>query len=155
MKEPNSLSRVAAFHKKFGQPIKSGPEILDSNRSELRLNLLKEELMELEDAIAKKNIVKIADAFCDLQYVLSGAILEFGLGDKFAELFEEVHKSNMSKLCKSKDEAVKTRNYYHDEGQEADIIKIEEYYLVVRKSDKKVLKSINYSEARLKEILEK
>jgi predicted HAD superfamily Cof-like phosphohydrolase len=42
--------------------------------------------------------VEIADALCDLQYVLSGAILEFGFGGKFKSLFEEVHRSNMSKV---------------------------------------------------------
>ena len=54
----------------------------------LRVNLLREELKELEAAIADNDLVEVADALADLQYVLSGAVLEFGLGAKFRTLFD-------------------------------------------------------------------
>ena len=88
MQQPDSLSLVAAFHRTFKHPILTAPTIPDENRCKLRVALLAEELKELEVAILNKDIVEVADAFCDLQYVLSGAILEFGLGEKFKELFE-------------------------------------------------------------------
>ena len=50
-------------------------------------------------AIKDNNLTEVADAPCDLQYVLAGAILEFGMGAKFRALFSEVHCSNMSKAC--------------------------------------------------------
>jgi predicted HAD superfamily Cof-like phosphohydrolase len=93
------LNLVAEFHRTFKHPILSAPGIPSEDRCKLRVALIAEELKELEVAILEKDIVEIADALSDIQYVLSGAILEFGLGDKFKDLFEEVQRSNMSKAC--------------------------------------------------------
>ena len=78
----------------------------------MRVNLLQEELNELREAIEENDIIEIADALSDLQYVLSGAVLEFGLGNKLGELFAEVHRSNMSKVCPTLDIAKETQDYY-------------------------------------------
>lgn len=112
MQQPDSLNLVAEFHTTFKHPILPAPAIPAENRCKLRVALLAEELKELEVAILEKDIVGIADAFCDLQYVLSGAILEFGLGDKFKALFDEVQRSNMSKACTSEAEAKATVEHY-------------------------------------------
>jgi predicted HAD superfamily Cof-like phosphohydrolase len=109
---PDSLSLVAEFHTTFQHPVLPEPVIPDENRCRLRVALLAEELKELEVAIANKDIVEVADALCDLQYVLSGAILEFGLGSRFKALFEEVQRSNMSKVCHSEEEAQNTVDHY-------------------------------------------
>src|SRR5881392_4152597 len=108
MQEPQPLNLVAEFHRTFKHPIVDAPAIPSPQRAALRVSLLAEELKELEQAIADNDLVEVADAFCDLQYVLSGAILEFGLGEKFKELFDEVHRSNMSKACKTVEEANQT-----------------------------------------------
>ena len=100
MKKIDSLNQVAEFHRTFQHPVLNKPQVPSEDRFKLRVSLISEELKELEDAIKDKNIVEIADALCDIQYVLSGAILEFGLGEKFVDLFEEVQRSNMSKLDK-------------------------------------------------------
>src|SRR5262245_45193251 len=105
MKQPDALNLVAEFHRTFKHPILEEPKIPREDRCKLRVALIAEELKELEVAILEKDIVGVADALCDIQYVLSGAILEFGLGDKFKTLFEEVQRSNMSKACTSEDEA--------------------------------------------------
>ena len=86
MTSPNALADVAEFHTTFHLPVLDTPQIPDADRCRLRINLLREELKELEEAIADNDLVEAADAFADLQYVLSGAILEFGLGDKFKAL---------------------------------------------------------------------
>src|SRR5215203_4820223 len=112
MKQPNAMNLVAEFHRTFQHPIPGTPAIPAENRCKLRVALLDEELKELEVAILEKDIVAVADALCDLQYVLSGAILEFGLGEKFAALFEEVQRSNMSKACSSEAEAQQTVEHY-------------------------------------------
>lgn len=154
MKQIDSLNQVAEFHKTFKHPIQEIPIIPSEERSKLRVLLISEELKELELAIKDKNIVEVADALCDLQYVLSGAILEFGLGERFRELFDEVQRSNMSKACKTRDEAESTVKYYKDkENVDAYFIESDGYYLVYRKSDNKVLKSINYSPANLAKFL--
>src|SRR5262245_35447747 len=105
MKQPESLDLVAEFHTTFKHPILKEPGIPSEDRCKLRVALLAEELKELEVAILEKDIVEVADALCDLQYVLSGAILEFGLGDKFNALFQEVQRSNISKTCRTEKEA--------------------------------------------------
>ena len=154
MQEPNPLNQVAEFHRTFKHPILATPTIPSAQRSNLRVSLLAEELQELKQAIEDRNLVEIADALCDLQYVLSGAVLEFGLGDKFKELFDEVHRSNMSKACKSLEEANETIVHYRKNHQ-CDAYHQEEgpLFLVYRKNDNKTLKSIDYSPADLGSIL--
>ena len=154
MEQINSLNQVADFHRTFNAPILDTPQIPSEQRCELRVNLLQEELNELSQAIKDNDIVEIADALCDIQYVLSGAVLEFGLGDKFVELFNEVQRSNMSKACNTQQEALMTLSHYKKkDGTEGYYKKINGKWLVYRVSDDKVLKSINYSPANLKDIL--
>lgn len=156
MQDPKSLTSVAEFHTTFQHPILESPQIPSPERCKLRVSLIAEELKELEEAIADQNIVEIADALCDIQYVLSGAILEFGLKDKFAELFDEVQRSNMSKACKTKEEAEETmKHYFEKDGTESYYREVEGKFLIYRKSDDKTLKSVFYSPADLKSILEK
>lgn len=156
MQQIDSLNQVAEFHRTFNVPVLESPQIPSEKRCELRVSLLQEELNELSQAIKDNNIVEIADALCDLQYVLSGAVLEFGLGDKFTDLFNEVQRSNMSKACDSMQEAIETLLFYKKkDGTEGYYKEINGKWLVYRTSDDKVLKSINYSPADLKSILEK
>lgn len=156
MKQPDALKMVADFHETFKHPIQTKPSIPGEDRCKLRVALIAEELKELETAIWDKDIVEVADALCDIQYVLSGAILEFGLGDKFKELFEEVQRSNMSKACASEEEAQQTiAHYYKKDGTECYYRMEGEKWLVYRKSDNKTIKSIRYSPADLKQILER
>lgn len=155
MKDPKTLSAVAEFHKTFQHPILDKPSIPEEKRCELRVSLIAEELQELRDAIKDKDLVEIADALCDIQYVLSGAILEFGMQDKFAELFQEVQRSNMSKACKNLSEAEETQKHYKAQGVDSYVEEVDGLFLVFRKEDNKTLKSVNYSPANLKGILEK
>jgi predicted HAD superfamily Cof-like phosphohydrolase len=155
METPDSIGLVAEFHRTFKHPVQAQPLIPGKERCDLRISLLAEELEELKAAVDSKNIVEVADALCDLQYVLAGAILEFGLGDKFRQLFGEVHRSNMSKACKSMSEAESTLEYYRNSSNtEAYIKESDGSFLVYRTSDNKTLKSLAYSPARLLPILE-
>ncbi len=154
MQQPDSLNQVADFHKTFKHPILETPSIPDKKRCDLRVELIAEELKELEEAIKDKNLVEVADALCDIQYVLSGAILEFGLGDKFKALFDEVQRSNMSKACITEEEAKATVAFYAKEKDTECYYKEEDgKFLVYRTADDKTIKSINYSPADLKSIL--
>ena len=152
--EPAPLNDVAEFHDTFNLPVLPVPEIPGKDRCALRINLLQEELDELKEAIEEKDLIEVADALCDLQYVLSGAILEFGLGDKFKALFEEVQRSNMSKVCEDYATANETLAYYQKkDGTEGFIKETDAGFLVYRAKDKKVLKSVKYSPADLKSML--
>ncbi len=152
--EPSPLSDVAEFHETFNLPVLKSPSIPGKDRCALRINLLQEELDELKEAIEANDLVEVADALCDLQYVLSGAIHEFGLGDKFKALFEEVQRSNMSKVCEDFATANETLAYYQKkDGTEGFVKETDAGFLVYRATDKKVLKSVTYSPADLKQIL--
>jgi len=151
MQETNSLTQVAEFHTTFKHPVLESPVIPAKQRANLRVALLAEELKELQEAIENDDLVEVADALCDLQYVLAGAIHEFGLGAKFKTLFDEVHRSNMSKACKTVEEAEQTIKFYFDKDQTESYYKeVDGLFLVFRKADDKTLKSINYSPADLK-----
>lgn len=155
MNKIDSLNQVAEFHKTFNAPILETPQIPSKQRCELRVNLLQEELNELKEAIENGDIVEVADALADLQYVLSGAVLEFGLGDKFVDLFNEVQRSNMSKACGSVQEALATLSHYKQkDGTEGYYKEVNGKWIVYRNGDDKVLKSVNYSEANLKNIID-
>jgi len=156
MDKIDALNQVAEFHHTFKHPIEPHPVIPSPERCRLRVNLIAEELKELEQAIRDQDIVEVADALCDIQYVLSGAVLEFGLGEKFRQLFDEVQRSNMSKTCKTMAEAEATAKYYKEErGFDSYIRQEGNVFLVYRTTDHKTLKSINYSPADLKSILKR
>jgi predicted HAD superfamily Cof-like phosphohydrolase len=155
MTQPDALNLVAQFHQTFKHPVVPTPSIPEENRCQLRVALLSEELKELEVAVLQKDIVEVADALCDLQYVLAGAILEFGLGEKFNALFEEVQRSNMSKACRSEEEARATVEHYRTKDGTACYYREEaDKWLVYRKADNKTMKSVNYSPANLVRILQ-
>jgi predicted HAD superfamily Cof-like phosphohydrolase len=156
MKQPDALNQVAEFHRTFQHPILETPSIPSADRCKLRVALLAEELKELEVAILENDIVEVADALCDIQYVLSGAILEFGLGEKFGELFDEVQRSNMSKACLSEEEAKATVEHYKNKDNTDCYYKqVDGKWLVYRSSDNKTIKSVGYSPANLSKILER
>lgn len=89
------LMQVREFQLAFGAPIPKTPMLIDSKRARLRQDLLVEEVNELEQA---DNIVDVADALIDILYITYGTIHEYGLADRAVMLFDEVHRSNMSKL---------------------------------------------------------
>ncbi len=154
MQTPDSLNAVADFHRTFKHPILVRPQIPAADRCNLRVSLLAEELRELQEAIQANDIVEVADALCDIQYVLAGAVLEFGLGDRFKALFDEVQRSNMSKACRTLAEAEATVAHYRTQkGVEAYHKEDNGAYLVYRTSDDKTLKSIYYSPANLQTIV--
>lgn len=155
MEKLDALNQVADFHRTFKHPIEPEPTIPAPQRCALRVNLIAEELEELKAAIEDQDLVEIADALCDIQYVLSGAVLEFGLGPKFKTLFDEVQRSNMSKVCRTKEEAEATMKHYKEtKGFDSYMKQEGDHYLVYRTSDHKTLKSVNYSPANLKRILD-
>lgn len=154
MKQPESLELVSDFHRTFRHPILSEPTIPDESRCRLRVELLAEEVRELEEAVLAKDLVAVADALCDIQYVLSGAVLEFGLGNKFEALFQEVQRSNMSKACATEEEAKRTVDFYRtSKATECHYEQAGDMWLVYRTADRKTLKSVAYSPADLEPIL--
>ena len=93
-----TIEMVQEFHETYGLPVETEQTPGSEKTKELRINLLQEELDELKEALENDDMVETLDALIDLQYVLDGAFLSFGLQNQKMEAFNEVHRSNMSKL---------------------------------------------------------
>lgn len=91
------LDLVKEFHNKFGALVSDKPSLIPEDRSDNRYKLMKEEVEEYPDGVESGNISQIAKELSDILYTVYGTIVEHGLQDKMEEVFEEVHRSNMSK----------------------------------------------------------
>ena len=95
----NKISAVQTFHEAFGLGVKESPTAkLELSKNLLRYKLKREENEEYLDAANNKDLVEVADALGDMLYILCGTIIEHGLQYKIEEVFNEIQKSNMSKL---------------------------------------------------------
>ena len=91
-----NFDKVGTFMKTFGQEVKTKPSFSTDKINKLRLDLIKEELFELTEAMNKKDLLEVADALTDILYVTYGAGHAFGIN--LDKCFEDVQNSNMSKL---------------------------------------------------------
>ena len=120
-----NFEKVGIFMKSFRQEIKTSPNLSSEKINDLRIKLIEEELRELIDGMKANDILEVADALTDILYVTYGAGHAFGIN--LDKCFEEVQKSNMSKLGED------GNPIYNDKG--------------------KVLKGPNYSKPDLKKII--
>ena len=95
----SNFSKVGTFMKTFGQEVKSKPAFSTEKINKLRIDLIKEELEELTEAMNNKDLLEVADALTDILYVTYGAGHAFGID--LDKCFDEVQNSNMSKLDKN------------------------------------------------------
>ena len=92
----SNFSKVGTFMKTFGQEVKTKPSFSTEKINKLRIDLIKEELEELKEAVNNKDLLEVADALTDILYVTYGAGHAFGID--LDKCFDEVQNSNMSKL---------------------------------------------------------
>jgi predicted HAD superfamily Cof-like phosphohydrolase len=93
------LNAVKEFHTAFQIGFSENPKgHLGENKNLLRYNLMKEENEEYLEAVQNNDLIEIADALGDMMYILCGTIIEHGLQHKIEEVFDEIQRSNMSKL---------------------------------------------------------
>ena len=92
----SNFSKVGTFMKTFGQDVKTKPSFSTGKINKLRIDLIKEELDELTEAMNNKDLLEVADALTDILYVTYGAGHAFGIN--LDKCFDEVQNSNMSKL---------------------------------------------------------
>jgi len=124
----DAIRKVQQFHEAFELTVNDAPTgVIPAELRALRIRLLEEELEEYREASASGDVVAVADALTDLAYVLFGTFVTHGLQDSADALFDEVHRSNMSKLDQD------GRPIYREDG--------------------KVLKSARFSEPDLGAIL--
>ena len=120
-------------------------------------DFIQEELEEYREACERGDIVEVLDALCDIAYVSIGnGTMLHGLKSKIWPAYQEVQASNMSKACSSEEEAMETaRVRAEEQGEECYFEKVAEgRYIVYRKRDKKVMKSINYFRPDLKQFFD-
>ncbi len=126
----SKINAVALFHQSFGLGISNEMKAnLGSNKNRLRYNLMDEENQEYLQAAEQDDLIEVADALGDMLYILCGTILEHGLQHKIEEVFEEIQRSNMSKL------GANGRPIYRNDG--------------------KVLKGPNYFQPNIERILQR
>ena len=95
----NKIEAVKAFHTAFKLGYRESPKgDLGKEKNLLRFNLMKEENEEYFEAANNNDLVEVADALGDMLYILCGTIIEHGMQHKIEEVFEEIQRSNMSKL---------------------------------------------------------
>ena len=122
----SNFEDVKTFMKTFGQMVRTKPQIPDNKTMQLRFDLIKEELKELELAMKTKDLKEVADALTDILYVTYGAGYAYGID--LDKCFKEVQRANMSKLGKD------GKPIYNEKG--------------------KVMKGSNYIEPNLKQFVE-
>jgi len=105
----SNFKDVKIFMEKFGQMVRTKPQFPDDKTMELRLDLIKEELSELEEAMKTKNLKEVADALTDILYVTYGAGYAYGID--LDQCFKEVQRANMSKLGED------GKPIYNDQGK--------------------------------------
>jgi len=105
----SNFSKVGIFMKTFGQEVKDKPSFSTDKINKLRVDLIKEELNELTEAMKNKDLLEVADALTDILYVTYGAGHAFGID--LDKCFEEVQSSNMSKLDENQ------KPIYNDSGK--------------------------------------
>ena len=141
------ISEVELFNETMGKSYqnRTTPTINDAD-ADFVVNFIQEELDELKEAIAERNIVGILDAILDITYVgLGNGAMVFGLKDKIEAGYAEVQASNMSKSCETIEEAEETvRVRSEQQGEDCHYEKVGDRYVVFRSRDNKVMKSINY-----------
>ena len=126
----HKISAVELFHNSFGLGVsKTMRADLGKEKNMLRFNLMDEENKEYFEATNNNDLVEVADALGDMLYILCGTILEHGMQHKIEEVFEEIQRSNMSKL------GADGKPIYREDG--------------------KVLKGPNYSKPNIESILDK
>lgn len=126
----DKIAAVQAFHSAFGLGINNSPTAdLDMKKNLLRYELMREENEEYLEAANNNDLIEVADALGDMLYILCGTIIEHGMQHKIEEVFNEIQRSNMSKL------GANGKPIYREDG--------------------KVLKGPNYFKPNIKEILEK
>ena len=157
----SNFQKVVEFNKAFGVKCNTTiqHDIFDKDPKLVayRLSLIEEEVQELRDAIKEKDMTEVIDALADSLYVILGACSSFGFDAD--EAFDLVHKSNMSKLCETEDDAIETVRLYKEEvpqRYDSPAYRLSDdgiHFVVYNKNTMKILKNHKYKPVDFTELL--
>ena len=147
------IDEVEEFNAVMGKPNAYEPNIPERKEWEFVYNFILEELEEYKEACEKGDIIEVLDALCDITYVATGnGTMLHGLKDKIWPAYQEVQASNLSKACRTEDEAKATVvQRSSEQGEECHYEKVGDYFVVYRSRDRKVMKNVNYFKPNLKQ----
>ena len=147
------VDEVEEFNDLMNKPNNYEPTVPEEKEWKFVYNFILEELEEYREACEQGDIIGVLDALCDITYVsLGNGVMLHGLKDKIWDAYQEVQRSNLSKACSSEEEAKQTvEQRSKEQGEPCHYERIGGRYIVYRSSDKKVMKSINYSKPNLKQ----
>ena len=147
------VNEVEDFNNLMSKPNNYTPVIPEKKEWQFVYDLVLEELEEYKQACEKGDIVEILDALCDIAYVsLGNGTMLHGLKDKIWPAYQEVQASNMSKACKTQEEAIRTVKVRSQEQDEpCHWEQVGDMYVVYRTRDRKVMKSLTYFRPDLKQ----
>ena len=151
------VDEVEIFNYTFDKPNNYEPTIPEKKEWQFVYDFIQEELEEYREACERGDIVEVLDALCDIAYVSIGnGTMLHGLKNKIWPAYLEVQASNMSKACKTEEEAIQTVSQRSKEqGEACHFEKVAEgRYIVYRSRDRKVMKSINYFSPDLSKFFE-
>ena len=140
------VDEVEDFNNLMSKPNNYTPTIPEKKEWKFVYDFVLEELEEYKEACEKGDIVEILDALCDIAYVsLGNGTMLHGLKDKIWPAYQEVQASNMSKACKTQEEAVNTvKVRSQEQGEPCHWEQVGDMYIVYRTRDRKVMKSLTY-----------
>ena len=150
------ISEVEEFNTLMGKgdSNRNEPNIPSRNEWEFVYNFILEELEEYRAACEAGDIVEVADALGDIQYVLCNGILLHGFKTRFIDIYDEIQSSNLSKICTTEEEAIATTKYRSEsKGYDCHYEPVGDKFVVYRSSDRKVQKSINFFPPDLKKFI--
>jgi hypothetical protein len=141
------ISEVEEFNNAMGKSWqnRTTPTINKAD-AQFVIDFIQEELDELKEAVHDNNIVEVFDALLDIAYVgLGNGALVFGLKDKMEKGYAEVQASNLSKICKTEEEAIETVKVRSEQqGEPCHFEKVGDGFVVYRSRDTKVMKALSY-----------
>jgi predicted HAD superfamily Cof-like phosphohydrolase len=162
--DQTNYQKVVEFNKTFGHPAHDTVQInvwSDPRLIKLRVDLIKEEVQELQDAVKNHDMVETVDALADILYVVYGMGAAFGIDlDRAMGL---VHESNMTKVCDTEEDAIKTVDWYKDKFAKGELSYDTPNYrpsanndgkwIVFNESTGKILKNIKYKQVSFDSML--
>lgn len=151
------VNEVEEFNSTMGKPNNYEPTIPEKKEWQFVYDFILEELEEYKHACETGDIVEVLDALCDIAYVsLGNGTMLHGLKNKIWPAYQEVQGSNMSKACSSEEEAQATvEKRSKEQGEPCHYEKVDQYYIVYRTRDRKVMKNVNYYRPDLKQFFTK
>jgi hypothetical protein len=141
----NHINKILSWLQIAGVKKPNNIELPEKSKFNFWYRFMLEELEETKKAYEENNITDVIDGVVDLQWVHVNLIHMMGIEDIYQKCFDEVTRSNFSKFCKTEQEARESVESYRTRNIESDFRKVDDYFVVFRKEDGKILKSIKWS----------